>query len=61
MVTTLSRLVEMMEKGTVPSWLRDEISAKRDQIANTLRQGGVIALDGPNGERVSIRAERQAA
>jgi hypothetical protein len=61
MVTTLSRLVEMMESGTIPVWLRDEITAKREQIANALRDGGEIALDGPNGERVSIRGDKQAA
>jgi hypothetical protein len=61
MVTTLSRLVEMMERGTIPAWLRDEITAKRAQIANALREGGEIALDGPNGERVSIRADKQVA
>ncbi len=49
MVTSLSRLVEMMERGTIPAWLRDEITAKRAQIANAL------------GERVSIRADKQAA
>jgi hypothetical protein len=59
MVTTLSRLVEMIERGTVPVWLRDEITAKKEQIAIALREGGEIALDGPNGERVTIRAEKQ--
>jgi len=58
MVTSLSRLVEMMERGTIPAWLRDEITAKKAQIANALREGGEIALDGPNGERVSIRADK---
>lgn len=59
MVTTLSRLVEMIERGTVPVWLRDEITAKKEQIAIALREGGEIALLGPNGERVTIRAEKQ--
>jgi hypothetical protein len=61
MVTTLSQLVAMMEKGTVPSWLRGEITAKKEQIANALRQGGEVSLNGPNGERVNIRAEKQVA
>jgi hypothetical protein len=59
MVTTLSRPVEMMERGTIPAWLRDEITAKKEQIANALREGGEITFDGPNGERVSIRADKQ--
>ena len=60
MVTTLSQLVEMIERGTVPAWLRDQIVAKREEILNALREGGEIALDGPNGQRVNIRAEKQA-
>jgi hypothetical protein len=59
MVTTLSRLVDMIERGTVPAWLREEIVAKREQIANALRDGGEIELNGPNGDRVSIHAEKQ--
>jgi hypothetical protein len=61
MVTTLSRLVEMIENGTVPVWLRDQITAKREQIADALQHGGEISLEGPNGERVSIRADKEAA
>jgi len=60
MATTLSRLVEMIESGTVPTWLRDEIMTRKDQIAKALRDGGEISLHGPNGERVHIRADNQA-
>ncbi len=60
MVTTLSSLVDMMERGTVPAWLRDEIVAKKEQIANALRDGGEIELKGPNGDRVCIHAEGHA-
>jgi hypothetical protein len=59
MVTTLSRLVDMIERGTVPTWLRNEIVAKREQIANTLREGGEITLTGPDGDTVSIRGKKQ--
>jgi 23S rRNA A2030 N6-methylase RlmJ len=61
MVTTLSQLVEMIERGTIPAWLRDEITAKKDDIANALREGGMVTLNGPNGQEVRIRAERQVA
>jgi hypothetical protein len=60
-VTTLSQLVDMIERGTIPSWLRDEIVAKKDQIATALSEGGEITLHGPKGENVSIRAEKQVA
>jgi hypothetical protein len=61
MVSTLSQLVAMMEKGTIPPWLRAEITAKKDLIAEVLRNGGQFELNGPNGERVSIRAQQAAA
>jgi hypothetical protein len=61
MVTTLSQLVDMIERGTIPSWLRDEILAKKDEIAQALQSGGTITLSGPNGESVHISAEKQVA
>jgi hypothetical protein len=61
MVTTLSQLVDMMERGTVPAWLRVQITAKREEIQAVLRNGGEVALNGPKGERVNIRAEKQVA
>jgi len=61
MVTTLSQLVAMMERGTIPTWLRDQITSKKAQIADVLRRGGEFELNGPNGERVSIRTEKQVA
>ena len=60
MVTTLSKLVEMIERGTVPAWLRDEILAKREEITTVLREGGSFTLVGPNGEKVNIRADKSA-
>jgi hypothetical protein len=60
MVTTLSKLVEMIERGTVPTWLRDEIIAKKAEIARILREGGSFTLVGPRGEKVNIRAEKSA-
>jgi len=61
MVSTLSQLVAMMERGTIPPWLRAEITAKKEAIANVLRKGGQFELNGPNGERVTIQAEQVAA
>jgi hypothetical protein len=60
MVTTLSKLVEMIERGTVPAWLRDEILAKKEEITKVLREGGSFTLVGPGGEKVNIRAEKSA-
>lgn len=61
MVTTLSRLVDMIERGTVPSWLRQAIEDQKEQIATAIREGGEVTLGGPHGERVTIRGEKQVA
>jgi len=60
MVTTLSQLVDMIERGTIPAWLRDQVMAKREQILSVLRDGGEVVLTGPKGERVNIHADKQA-
>jgi hypothetical protein len=60
MVTTLSKLVEMIERGSVPAWLRGEILAKKEDITKVLREGGSFTLVGPAGEKVNIRADKSA-
>jgi hypothetical protein len=60
MVTTLSKLVEMMERGAIPAWIRDEVTARREEIAKALHENGIYTLNGPNGERVDIRANKSA-
>jgi hypothetical protein len=61
MITTLSSLVEMIEAGTIPQWLRNEIFAKRAEIAVALENGSSFTLHGPEGESVTIHAEKQTA
>lgn len=61
MVTSLSNLVEMMRRGAIPAWLRDYFVANRDEIVKTLREKGVYTFNSPDGERISIRAEKAAA
>ena len=61
MVTTLSNLIEMIERGTVPVWLRNEITAKSAQIERALRNGGSITLEGPDGEKIDISGARRIA
>jgi hypothetical protein len=60
MVTTFSKLVEMMERGAIPAWIRDAVVAKREEISNALHKEGVYTLTGPGGERVEIRANKAA-
>ena len=61
MVTTLSKLVDMIQSGAVPAWLRNEVLEKRDTMAKALREKGVYVVSSPNGEQIEIRAEKRAA
>lgn len=61
MVTTLSKLVDMIQGGAVPAWLRNQVLANKDQIASALREKGFYTLRGPNGETIEIRTQNQAA
>lgn len=61
MVTTLSKLVEMTQGGAVPAWLRTFVLDKKDDIVTALRRDGEYTFDGPNGERVTIKAEKEAS
>ena len=60
MVTTLSKLVEMMEQGAIPAWIRDAVVAHRQEISKALHEEGLYTLNGPNGERVDIRTNKTA-
>jgi hypothetical protein len=61
MVTSLSELVEMIERGSIPAWLRDAILAKKEEIAMALQAGEPYTITGPSGEQIEIRAEKRAA
>ena len=61
MVTTLSKLVDMIQSGAVPAWLRNEVIANRNQIASTLIENGLYVFHGPSGETIEIRTEKQVA
>ncbi len=51
----------MIERGAIPAWLREAIFAKKEEIAQALREGRTYKLAGPDGETIEIRAERAAA
>jgi hypothetical protein len=61
MVTTLSKLVDMIQSGAVPAWLRSYVLANKDEIAKALRENGEVTIPGPKGEEVSIRTEKSTA
>jgi hypothetical protein len=47
----LEQLAATIER---PAWLRDQLLAKRSEIASVLHGGGSVALCGPHGERVYL-------
>ena len=53
MVTQLSKLAELIEKGAVPGWVVGGIEAHKEELA----QGHPVTLEGPNGEVVTITPE----
>ena len=61
MVTTLSQLVDMTQGEAIPAWLRNQILAKREEIAASLNSKGEIILVGPNGEQVTVQTKSRAA
>ena len=50
----------MMQRGAVPVWLREYVNSNRDQIAAELRQKGLFVFKAPDGEEITIRAEKAA-
>ena len=59
MITTLSKIVETMETGSIPVWVREAVQSKRAEIIEELSRKGLYTLRGPDGEEVEIRAEKQ--
>jgi hypothetical protein len=52
--TDLSKLAGLIEEGSLPVWLREEIEHKREDILKALTHARSITLRGPRGERVTI-------
>jgi len=61
MVTTLSKIVEMIERGAIPAWVREQVFSNKEEIAQALRENGSYTLTGPNGEEIEIRVEKAVA
>jgi hypothetical protein len=62
MVTSLSKLAALIQDGSVPAWMRETVTAKREEILNALERNQPYTLTGPLGEEVIIqRADKTAA
>ncbi len=60
MVTTLSKLVEMIDRGAIPAWLRDYVEANREAIERDLREKGSYTFRGPEGIEINVETEKKA-
>jgi hypothetical protein len=61
MVTSLSKLVDMIQSGSVPEWFRDEVVNNREQIVRDLIDHGEYSFKSPGGEQITIYSEKEAA
>ena len=61
MVTTFSDLMEMIQGGTIPAWLREQVLNNRAEIIDSLQKTHRYTLKGPNGEQIEITAAKSVA
>lgn len=61
MVNKLSDLANFLENDSIPTWVREQLAAKRDEIVQALEQGREYRLTGPKGEVVTIAPSKAAA
>jgi hypothetical protein len=52
--TDLSKLANLLEQDSLPSWLRAEIDRRSNDILDALKRGQSIKLLGPQGEELII-------
>lgn len=59
--TDLSKLADLLEQDSLPSWLREEIDRRTSDILSALKRGKSIKLTGPHGEELVIGPVPEAA
>jgi hypothetical protein len=61
MITSLSKLSALIQEGSVPTWLREAVNTKKDEIVRALEERGSYTLTGPGGVEVIITRVQAAA
>lgn len=59
--TDLSKLADLLEQDSLPSWLREEVDRRTSDILSALKRGQSIKLLGPHGEELVIGPVPQPA
>ena len=61
MVDRLSNLAQFLEDESLPSWLKQELQKRRDEISTALEHGQSITITGPSGEKITIAPQASVA
>lgn len=61
MVNRLSNLAEFLETDSLPSWLKEQLESRHEEISAKLARGESVTIKGPNDETVTIAPKPAAA
>ncbi len=61
MVNRLSDLANFLNEDSLPTWLRQALVQKQQEITAALEQGVPFTLVGPGGEKVTISPKHAVA
>lgn len=61
MVTSLRELAALIQDGSVPAWLREKVSAQKNEIVAALEENREYTLTGPHGEQIVIKRTAHAS
>lgn len=52
---TFSSIIERVQAGAIPAWLRDHVIQHRDEIRKALLEGHPYTFTSPTGEGITIQ------
>lgn len=61
MVNRLSDLANFLNEDSLPTWLKQALAQKQQEITAALEEGKSFTLTGPGGEKVTISPKHAAA
>lgn len=61
MVSDLKKLSELVELDSLPSWIRQDIESRKEEILQKLQTDGYFDFQGPQGQKATIRVNMKVA
>jgi hypothetical protein len=61
MVNRLSDLANFLNEDSLPTWIKQALVQKQQEITTALEHGQSFTLTGPGGEKVTISPKHAAA